>query len=83
MYAIRSYYAPPDLDGVVPYKYAYNNRNGTPLYRRIPTVEEMETYEPDRKKPAKTSESKPTKSKRRRVDDGAEVIAATSASCSP
>ena len=66
---------PPDIDAVVPYKYAYNNRNGTPLYRRIPTVEEMETYEPDRKKSAKKSEAKKSeaksaKSKRRTEADG-------------
>jgi L,D-transpeptidase catalytic domain len=74
---------PPDLAAVVPYKYAYNKRNGTPLYRRIPTVEEMEKYEPDRKKPAKKSEAKSAKSKRRtgasRADGGVEASVAARA----
>lgn len=36
----------PDLEGLVPYKYAYNRFNGTPLYRELPTREEMNKYEP-------------------------------------
>ena len=37
---------PPDLETVVPYKYAHNAYNGTPLYRSIPTREQQEEYEP-------------------------------------
>lgn len=48
----------PDIDAVVPYKYAYNNKNGTPLYRTVPTREEMERYEPYLVKPRT---SKPAK----------------------
>jgi hypothetical protein len=50
---------PPDRDSIVPYKYARNPKNGTPLYRRIPTAEEMATYEPDRQ--ASGSNAKTTK----------------------
>ncbi len=37
---------PPNLDDVLPYRYARNAKNGTPLYRSIPTREQMHTYEP-------------------------------------
>ncbi len=37
---------PPDLDGILPYKYAYNRFHGTPLYKALPTKEEMFKYEP-------------------------------------
>lgn len=36
----------PDLEGIVPYKYAYNRFNGTPLYKELPTRDEMNKYEP-------------------------------------
>jgi hypothetical protein len=36
----------PDLAGVLPYTYARNAKNGTPLYRSVPTVEQMNEYEP-------------------------------------
>jgi len=37
---------PPDLEATVPYKYAYNRMNGTPLYTSVPSREDMERYEP-------------------------------------
>jgi lipoprotein-anchoring transpeptidase ErfK/SrfK len=37
---------PPNLEDVLPYRYARNAKNGTPLYRSIPTREQMLTYEP-------------------------------------
>lgn len=36
----------PDLDAIVPYKYAYNRKHGTPLYKSVPTREDMLKYEP-------------------------------------
>ena len=36
----------PNLDDVLPYKYAYNTGHGTPLYRSVPSKEEMLRYEP-------------------------------------
>lgn len=36
----------PDLEATVPYKYAYNRMNGTPLYTSVPSKEDMLKYEP-------------------------------------
>ncbi len=36
----------PDLEAVLPYRYARNAKNGTPLYRSIPSREQMLQYEP-------------------------------------
>ncbi|HVW30649.1 MAG TPA: L,D-transpeptidase [Polyangiaceae bacterium] len=41
-FAIRA----PNLANVLPYTYARNAKNGTPLYRSVPTVEQMRQYEP-------------------------------------
>ena len=48
----------PRLDQTVPYQYAYNTKDGTPLYRSVPSREQMNTYEPylvAAKKPAESS----------------------------
>jgi len=37
---------PPNLDALLPYRYAYNTAHGTPLYRTMPSKEEMLRYEP-------------------------------------
>ncbi len=44
--------ASPNLDDLLPYKYAYNTADGTPLYRSVPSKEDMLKYEPylDKKK---------------------------------
>jgi hypothetical protein len=36
----------PNLDDVLPYPYARNAKNGTPLYRSVPSREQMDKYEP-------------------------------------
>jgi hypothetical protein len=36
----------PKLEDILPYRYARNTRNGTPLYKSVPSVEQMELYEP-------------------------------------
>src|SRR6478735_3250205 len=36
----------PNLDEVLPYPYARNAKNGTPLYKSVPSREQMEKYEP-------------------------------------
>ena len=36
----------PDLTKTLPYKYVRNAKNGTPLYRSVPSREQMLTYEP-------------------------------------
>ncbi|HEX7602655.1 MAG TPA: L,D-transpeptidase, partial [Polyangiaceae bacterium] len=37
---------PPTLDDVLPYRYAINTAHGTPLYRSVPSKEDMIRYEP-------------------------------------
>ncbi len=37
---------PPNLDDVLPYAYARNAKNGTPLYKSVPSREQMDKYEP-------------------------------------
>jgi lipoprotein-anchoring transpeptidase ErfK/SrfK len=36
----------PNLDDVLPYPYARNAKNGTPLYKSVPSREQMDKYEP-------------------------------------
>ncbi len=36
----------PDLEGPMPYKYAYNTAHGTPLYAQVPSKDDMLKYEP-------------------------------------
>lgn len=36
----------PDLSAILPYQYAYNRFHGTPLYKTLPTREDMLRYEP-------------------------------------
>ncbi len=36
----------PDLAAILPYKYAYNRFHGTPLYKSLPSRDEMNRYEP-------------------------------------
>jgi lipoprotein-anchoring transpeptidase ErfK/SrfK len=43
---VRLGITPPNLEDVLPYKYAYNTAHGTPLYRSVPSKEEMIKYEP-------------------------------------
>jgi hypothetical protein len=46
----------PDLTKVLPYTYARNSKNGTPLYRTIPTRAQMLEYEPYLKKDTEPKE---------------------------
>lgn len=43
---VRMGVTPPNLEDVLPYKYAYNTAHGTPLYRSVPSKDEMIKYEP-------------------------------------
>jgi lipoprotein-anchoring transpeptidase ErfK/SrfK len=36
----------PDLDAGLPYRYGYNVTNGTPVYRRVLSIEDRKKYEP-------------------------------------
>jgi hypothetical protein len=38
--------APPNFDDLLPYKYGFVWRNGTPLYRKVPTAKEWKEKEP-------------------------------------
>jgi len=44
--SVRMGVTPPNLEDVLPYKYAYNTAHGTPLYRSVPSKDEMIKYEP-------------------------------------
>ena len=51
---------PPNLDAVLPYPYARNARNGTPLYNSVPSVDQMAAYEAhERDTPAADSSERP------------------------
>ncbi len=43
---VRLGITPPNLEDVLPYKYAHNSAHGTPLYRSVPSKEDMIKYEP-------------------------------------
>lgn len=45
----------PNLDDILPYTYARNSKNGTPLYKSVPTPEQMLQYEPYLNASKKTS----------------------------
>ncbi len=49
---VRNGVKAPNLDALLPYRYAYNTAHGTPLYRSLPTREQMLEYEPYLKKKA-------------------------------
>lgn len=43
---VRLGVTPAAISDVLPYKYAYNNAHGTPLYHQIPSRDDMLKYEP-------------------------------------
>lgn len=36
----------PDLEAILPYRYVRNAHNGTPLYRSVPSLDQIKKYEP-------------------------------------
>ncbi len=44
--SVRMGVTAPNLEDVLPYRYAYNTGHGTPLYRSVPSKEDMIKYEP-------------------------------------
>jgi len=48
----------PALEEILPYKYARNSKHGTPLYRSIPSPEQVLEYEPYLKEKAAKAEPK-------------------------
>jgi len=62
----------PNLKDILPYPYARNAKNGTPLYKTVPSREQMERYEPylkekegdkDKEAVAKASSDRPVAEK--------------------
>jgi hypothetical protein len=57
----------PNLEEILPYRYARNTKNGTPLYKSVPSKEQLRTYEPqlfeDKAPKAESSASPPPEPK--------------------
>ncbi|MEB2312936.1 MAG: L,D-transpeptidase [Sorangiineae bacterium] len=67
-FAIRQ----PDLSDVLPYRYARNAKNGTPLYKSVPSREQMNTYEPYLPSAKQAKEKKEREAQERRDREAAE-----------
>jgi lipoprotein-anchoring transpeptidase ErfK/SrfK len=63
----------PDLEAILPYQYARNAKNGTPLYRSVPSREQMLSYEPYLDSKPKPAEPSPAE-----AEDGVVRTAASS-----
>lgn len=62
----------PNLKEVLPYPYARNAKNGTPLYKTVPSREQMERYEPylrDKEKEKDKDKDKNPETATRPADD--------------
>ena len=66
---------PPNLDEVLPYPYARNGKNGTPLYKSVPSREQMEKYEPYLK--AKEEDAASDDAKKKSKEAAADTAAPT------
>ncbi|HET7545544.1 MAG TPA: L,D-transpeptidase family protein [Polyangiaceae bacterium] len=60
----------PNLEEVLPYPYARNAKNGTPLYKSVPSREQMEKYEPYLKAKAEDASSEDERSKKKAKEGG-------------
>ncbi len=73
----------PDVTAVLPYLYARNAHNGTPLYRSVPSREQMRKYEPylfeskDSKDSTDKAKPKPAPKPRAETKEAAAVDEAT------
>ena len=65
----------PVLDEVLPYTYARNAKNGTPLYKSVPTPEQMYGYEPYLEAAKKWREKKAREQAARAAELAAEAAA--------
>lgn len=71
---VRLGITPPVLDDLLPYKYAHNSAHGTPLYRSVPSREDMLKYEPyldAAKKAKRKAEKEKEKAEREREKERA------------
>lgn len=62
----------PDIESILPYPYVRNAHNGTPLYRSIPTKEQMYAYEPYLPAAKKAREAKNAANKAKSAEKAAE-----------
>ncbi|MEI9940011.1 MAG: L,D-transpeptidase family protein [Pseudomonadota bacterium] len=69
----------PNLDEVLPYPYARNAKNGTPLYKSVPSREQMEKYEPYLKAKPEDSASEDERSAKKKSRDSSADAGAPSA----
>lgn len=76
---VRLGITPPNLEDVLPYKYAYNTGHGTPLYRSVPSKEEMFRYEPylEAKKKKKKKDEEKNEQDQAQAGADAKVAAST------
>jgi hypothetical protein len=65
---VRLGITPPNLDDVLPYKYAYNTAHGTPLYRSVPSKDDMIRYEPYLEA-SKRARKKEEREREKEIDD--------------
>jgi lipoprotein-anchoring transpeptidase ErfK/SrfK len=63
----------PNLDEVLPYPYARNAKNGTPLYKSVPSREQMEKYEPYLKAKEEAAASDDERSAKKRRENSADA----------
>src|SRR6478609_717214 len=63
----------PNLDEVLPYPYARNAKNGTPLYKSVPSREQMEKYEPYLKAKEEDPASEEERSAKKKAKDTADA----------
>jgi hypothetical protein len=68
---------PPNLSEVLPYTYARNAKNGTPLYRSVPSREQMEKYEPYLK-PKEKEKEKPEPAANNAAKAGSDAVSGAS-----
>jgi hypothetical protein len=62
----------PDWEGVLPYPYARNAHNGTPLYKSVPSKQQMEQYEPHLSESKSKAKQGGDKSERNAARSGAD-----------
>jgi hypothetical protein len=79
----------PNLEEVLPYKYAYNTGHGTPLYRSVPSKDEMLRYEPyleaakKARKKKKSEEADEVEEKPSKEAESKDAVAAASTTTPP
>lgn len=69
---IRLGITPPAIDDILPYKYAHNSAHGTPLYRSVPSREDMLKYEPYLEAAKKAKRKAEKEKEREKADDSAD-----------